>query len=303
MQPNQMIQEINKFKKEKDAIILAHNYQIPEVQQVADIIGDSLALSRAAQEVNNKLIVFCGVHFMAESAKILSPHKKILLPAIDAGCPMADMVTAEDLIEYKTKNPDTTIVCYVNSSAEVKAESDICCTSSNALKVIKSINSKKILFVPDQNLGNYIKNKVEDKEIELWPGFCITHHRVKGHEVERAKELHPDAEVLVHPECNDEVIQRADFVGSTSQIISYATNSDKTKFIIGTEMGVLHKLETDNPDKKFYLLSTGLICNNMKKTTLNNIYESLKNEQYEIHVEEEIRIKALKALDRMLEIS
>ena len=270
---------------------------------MADIIGDSLALSRAAQEVDNKLIVFCGVHFMAESAKILSPHKKILLPAIDAGCPMADMITAEDLREYKAKNPDTTIVCYVNSSAEVKAESDICCTSSNALKVIKSINSKKILFVPDQNLGNYIKNKVEDKEIELWPGFCITHHRVKGQEVEIVKELHPDAEVLVHPECNDEVIQRADFVGSTSQIISYATNSDKTKFIIGTEMGVLHKLETDNPDKKFYLLSTGLICNNMKKTNLNNIYESLKNEQHEIHVKEEIRIKALKALDRMLEIS
>lgn len=303
MEQKQMIQEINRLKKEKDAIILAHNYQIPEVQQIADIVGDSLALSKAAQEVDNNLIVFCGVHFMAESAKILSPHKKVLLPAIDAGCPMADMVTAEDLRDYKAKNPDTTIVCYVNSSAEVKAECDICCTSSNALKIIESIDSKKILFAPDQNLGNYIKNKVKDKEIELWAGFCITHHRVKGHEVERVKEVHPDAEVLVHPECNDEVVQRADFVGSTSEIISYATNSDKSKFIIGTEMGVLYKLEKDNPNKKFYLLSTGLICANMKKTTLKDVYEALKNEQHEIHVQEDIRIRALKSLDRMLELS
>ena len=303
MEQNQMIQEINRLKKEKDAIILAHNYQISEVQQVADIVGDSLALSKAAQEVDNNLIVFCGVHFMAESVKILSPHKKVLLPAIDAECPMADMVTAEDLREYKSKNPDTTIVCYVNSSAEVKAECDICCTSSNALKIIKSIDTKKILFVPDQNLGNYIKNKVKDKEIELWSGFCITHHRVKGHEVERVKEVRPDAEVLVHPECNDEVVQRADFVGSTSEIINYATKSDRDEFVIGTEMGVLHKLESDNPNKRFYLLSTGLICTNMKKTTLKDVYEALKNEQHEIDVQEDIRIRALKSLNKMLELS
>lgn len=303
MNQNEMIKEINRLKKEKDAIILAHNYQIPEVQGVADIVGDSLALSRAAAEVDNKTIVFCGVHFMAESAKILSPNKKILLPVLDAGCPMADMVTAEDLIEYKEKNPNTTIICYVNSSAEVKAVSDICCTSSNALKIVESLDSDNILFVPDQNLGRYIKDKVKDKNIELWPGFCITHHRVKGSEVEKVREAHPDTEILAHPECNEEVVNEADFVGSTSQIIKYATESDKDKFIIGTEMGVLHKLERDNPNKKFYLLSTGLICTNMKKTTLKDVYAALENEQHEIEVDEEIREKALKSLDRMLELS
>ncbi len=298
-----MIEEINRLKKEKDAIILAHNYQIPEVQEVADVVGDSLALSKAAAEVDNNLIVFCGVHFMAESAKILSPNKKVLLPAIDAGCPMADMVTADDLRKYKAANPDVKIICYVNSSAEVKAECDICCTSSNALKIVQNIDAEKILFVPDQNLGSYIKNKVKDKDIELWAGFCITHHRVKSEEVQKVKEAHPDVEILAHPECNEEVINHADFIGSTSQIIDYASKSDKDKFIIGTEMGVLHKLEKDNPDKKFYLLSTGLICANMKKTKLQDVYQALKHEKHEIHVDENIRIKALKSLDRMLELS
>lgn len=303
MNQKEIIQEINRLKEEKDAIILAHNYQIPEVQEVADIVGDSLALSKAAAEVDNKLIVFCGVHFMAESAKILSPSKKVLLPARDAGCPMADMITAEDLRKYKAENPNTTIVTYVNSSAEVKAESDICCTSSNALKIIKSLDTDNILFVPDQNLGRYVKEKVKDKNIELWPGFCITHHRVKGTEVDKVRKAHPDAEILAHPECNEEVVNAADFIGSTSQIINYAAESAKDKFIIGTEMGVLHKLEKDNPNKKFYLLSTGLICANMKKTTLKDVYEGLKNDQHEIHVDEEIRKKALKSLDRMLELS
>lgn len=303
MNQKEIIQEINRLKEEKDAIILAHNYQIPEVQEVADIVGDSLALSKAAAEVDNKLIVFCGVHFMAESAKILSPSKKVLLPARDAGCPMADMITAEDLRKYKAENPNTTIVTYVNSSAEVKAESDICCTSSNALKIIESLDTDNILFVPDQNLGRYVKEKVKDKNIELWPGFCITHHRVKGTEVDKVRKAHPDAEILAHPECNEEVVNAADFIGSTSQIINYAAESDKDKFIIGTEMGVLHKLEKDNPNKKFYLLSTGLICANMKKTTLKDVYEGLKNDQHEIHVDEEIRKKALKSLDRMLELS
>ncbi|MTI46447.1 quinolinate synthase NadA [Sporosalibacterium faouarense] len=303
MNQKDMIKEIDRLKKEKDVIILAHNYQVPEVQEVADVIGDSLALSRAAAEVDNKVIVFCGVHFMAESAKILSPNKKILLPAKDAGCPMADMITAEDLKKYKAENPNTTIVTYVNSSAEVKAESDICCTSSNALKIIESLDAENILFVPDQNLGRYVKEKVKNKNIELWPGFCITHHRVKGTDVDKVRKAHPDAEILAHPECNEEVVNAADFVGSTSQIIKYASESDNDKFIIGTEMGVLHKMEKDNPDKKFYLLSTGLICNNMKKTSLKEVYEALKNDQHEIDVDEEIRIKALKSLDRMLELS
>ena len=298
-----IIEEIKRLKKEKNAIILGHNYQIPEVQEVADIVGDSLALSKAAAEVENEVIVFCGVHFMAESAKILSPNKKVLLPAKDAGCPMADMITGEVLREYKKKNPYRVIVTYVNSSADVKAESDICCTSSNALKIIESIKEDKILFAPDKNLGGYIKDKVKDKDIELWPGFCITHHRVKRDEVIKAKQAHPDALVLAHPECNDDVIKLADFVGSTSQIIDYARNSDNKKFIIGTEMGILHKLEKENKDKKFYLLSPGLICTNMKKTTLMDVYEALRDEKHVIEVDEDIRLKALGTLNKMLKLS
>ncbi|KGG80719.1 quinolinate synthetase [Caloranaerobacter azorensis H53214] len=302
MDKQKIIDEIIKLKREKDAIILAHNYQIPEVQEIADVVGDSLALSRAASNVDNKMIVFCGVHFMAESAKILSPDKKVLLPAKDAGCPMADMVTAEKLREYKEKNPDTYIVCYVNSSAAVKAECDICCTSSNALKVVSSVDAEKILFVPDRNLGNYVKNKVKDKQIDLWPGFCITHHRVKESEVIKAKEAHPDALVLVHPECNENVVKMADFVGSTSQIIEFATKSSSKKFIIGTEMGILHQLRKLNPDKRFYLLSPGFICANMKKTGLNDVLNALKYERFEITVPEDIRAKALISLQRMMDI-
>lgn len=303
MDKQHIIDEINRLKKEKNAIILAHNYQIPEIQEIADIVGDSLALSKAASEIDEDVIVFCGVHFMAETAKILSPNKKVLLPAKDAGCPMADMVTADKLREYKKNHPDTTIVCYVNSSAEVKAECDVSCTSSNALKIIESIDADKILFVPDKNLGGYIKNKVKDKEIELWPGFCITHHRVKESEVIKVKELHPDALLLVHPECNEDVVKHADFIGSTSQIIDFAHNSDNKKFIIGTEMGVMHKLKKDNKDKKFFLLSPGLLCFNMKKTALEDVLDALKYDQYEINVDEEIREKSLVSLNRMLELS
>lgn len=297
-----MINEINRLKKEKNALILAHNYQISEVQEIADIVGDSLALSKAAAEAKEEVIVFCGVRFMAESAKILSPDKKVLLPAIDAGCPMADMVTADKLKDYKAENPNTKIVCYVNSSAEVKSESDICCTSSNALRVISSIGEDKILFVPDKNLGSYVKDKVKDKNIELWPGYCITHHRVKEDEVDRIRETRSDAEILVHPECNKEVVKKADFIGSTSQIIEYAEKSFNKKFIIGTEMGVLHKLKKNNPDKEFYLLSPGLLCTNMKKTSLEDVYNALKEEQNVIEVDEGIRRKSLKPLNRMIEL-
>ncbi len=303
MDIKRVIDEVNRLKKEKNAIILGHNYQVPEVQQVADIVGDSLALSKAAAEAESDTIVFCGVHFMAESAKILSPNKRVLLPVKDAGCPMADMVTAEKLREYKKENPDTTIVCYVNSSAEVKAESDVCCTSSNALKIVKTLDSKRILFVPDKNLGSYIKNQINDKEIELWPGFCITHHRVQEEEVLKVKKAKPNAILLVHPECNEDVVKLADFVGSTSQIIDYANKSDNNEFIIGTEMGVMEKLKNDNPNKKFYLLSPGLICNNMKKTGIADVLEALKEEKHEIHVDEDIRKKALVSLNRMLKLS
>lgn len=297
-----MIKKINELKEEKNAVIVAHNYQVDEVQEVADVIGDSLALSRYCANSDKKVIVFCGVHFMAESAKILSPEKTVLLPEIDAGCPMADMVTAEALREEKKKYPGVVVVCYINSSAEVKAECDIICTSSNAVKVVKSIKEKDILFVPDQNLGSYVAKMVPEKNVILWSGFCITHHRIKSQEIDKVKELHPDALLLVHPECQKEIVDAADFVGSTKQIIDYAAESKNSKFIIGTEMGVMYKLKKDNPDKSFYLLSQGLICPNMKKTSLTSIYNSLNEMKYEIDLDEDIRLKAKKALDRMLEI-
>ena len=299
---NNLAEEIRRLKKERNAIILAHNYQVPEVQDVADIVGDSFALSRHAAETDSDVIVFCGVHFMAESAKILSPDKTVLLPVRDAGCPMADMVTAPKLREMKARYPDAAVVCYVNSSAEVKAESDVCCTSSNALKVVASLENKQVIFVPDKNLGSYIASKVKNKEIILWKGFCITHKRVKVEEVQKIRQLHPNAKILMHPECEPEVQKLADFLGSTSAIIKYAGEIPEKDLIIGTEEGILHLLKKQNPDKNFYLLSMGLICTNMKKTRLEDVHSALLNMQHEIHVDENIRIKALKSLERMLKI-
>lgn len=303
MEMNAMVQEIKRLKKEKNAVILAHNYQIPEVQDIADIVGDSLKLSEEAAKTDADIIVFCGVHFMAESAKILSPTKKVLLPAIDAGCPMADMVTAEKLRAYKAENPDAQICVYVNSSAEVKAEADICCTSSNALKVVESLDADKILFAPDKNLGSYINAQLKDKQMELWNGFCITHERVREEEIKLIKEKKAGVQVVVHPECNPLVVQHADFVGSTSQILSYVRNSDDKEFIIGTEMGILHTLRKENLYKKFTLLSPALICYNMKKTSLEDVLHVLKTEKNEITVDEAIREKAYKSLKRMLEVT
>lgn len=303
MERKQMIEEIIKLKKERDAIILAHNYQVPEVQDIADIVGDSFALSKHAANTSHKVIVFCGVHFMAESAKILSPDKTVLLPARDAGCPMADMVTADRLREMKAKYPEAAVVCYVNSSAEVKAEADICCTSSNAVKVVESLKNKQVIFAPDQNLGSYIAKKVKDKELILWKGFCITHKRVKADEVRKIRELYPDAKILAHPECEPEIQAMADFLGSTSEIIKEAREIPQKDIIIGTEEGVLHILKKENPDKNFYLLSPGLICQNMKKTRLEDVYLSLLNMQHEINLDEDIRQKALKSLEKMLEIN
>ncbi|AEV70641.1 quinolinate synthase NadA [Acetivibrio clariflavus] len=303
MKKEEIVKEILELKKKRNAVIVAHNYQVDDVQEVADVIGDSLALSKYCADVKKDVIVFCGVHFMAESAKILSPDKIVLLPEIDAGCPMADMVTKEALIEEKKKHPNATVVCYINSSAEVKSECDICCTSSNAVNIVRSVKSKDILFVPDMNLGSYVAKMVPDKNIILWEGYCITHHRIKISELERAKELRPNAKVLVHPECQPDIVAAADFVGSTKQIIDYAANSPDKEFIIGTEMGVLFKLKRDNPDKSFYLLSQGLVCPNMKKTSLLSVYRSLKEMNYEINLDETIRLKAKKALDNMLEIS
>mgnify|MGYP001431453291 CR=1 FL=1 len=302
MDKENLIKEIIKLKQERNAVIVAHNYQVDDVQEIADVVGDSFALSEYCASSEYSTIVFCGVHFMAESAKILSPEKTVLLPVIDAGCPMADMVTPEKLREAKKRYPGAAVVCYVNSSAEVKAESDICCTSSNALNVVKSVKEKDIIFVPDKNLGSYIAKQVPEKNIILWDGYCITHHRIDKDEVNMIKEFHKDAELLVHPECQPEIVELADFVGSTKQIIDYASQSSNKKFIIGTEMGVLYKLKKDNPDKTFYLMSKGLVCANMKKTRLQNVYDALNEMKYKIELDKEIISKAKKALNRMLEI-
>lgn len=301
MEKSELIKEINRLKEEKNAIILGHNYQIDEVQAIADILGDSLKLSQEAAKTDKDLIVFCGVKFMAESAKILSPEKKILLPAIDAGCPMADMMTAEALIKLKEKHPGVPVVTYVNSTAEVKAETDICCTSSNSVKVIESIDADQVIFGPDRNLGSYIQ-KFTDKELILWDGFCPTHESVRAHEVKQIKEQNPEIKILAHPECNPEVLKLADFVGSTSQIIKFARESEDQKFFIGTEIGILNVLKKENPDKAFKVLSTSLICPNMKKTDLEAVYNALKYEQYEITLDEDVMKKAKASLDRMIEI-
>jgi quinolinate synthase len=297
-----LINNINKMKKEQNAVIVAHSYQVDDVQEIADVTGDSFALSQYCASNNADTIVFCGVHFMAESAKILSPEKTVLLPEINAGCPMADMVTADALKEAKRKYPDAAVVCYINSSAEVKAECDICCTSSNALNIIRSIEKKDIIFVPDKNLGSYVAKMVPEKNIIFWEGYCITHHKIKTDAVVESKKLHPDAILLVHPECQPEIQELADFVGSTKQIIDYARNSDRDKFIIGTEMGVLYQLKKENPNKTFYMMSTGLICPNMKKTSLQSVHDALAKRQYEITLSRDIIERASYSLSRMLAV-
>jgi len=295
------INEINQLRIQKKALILAHNYQNDEVQALADIVGDSLALSRAAADSQAEVIVFCGVHFMAESAAILAPEKTILFPAENAGCPMADMADADEVLKWRKRYPKAVVVAYVNTSAAVKAVSDYCCTSANAVKLVKNIPESEIIFLPDQNLGSYVAEQVPDKIIHLWPGYCITHHHVEPESVTAIKELHPDAPVLVHPECRPEVTKLADFVGSTSQIISYVNNSARKKYIIGTEMGVIYGLQKENPAKTFYLLTKGLVCPNMKQTTVAKVLKSLQTMQPVVQVPSEIRIKAEQALNRMLE--
>lgn len=294
-------QEIRKLLKEKNAVLLAHNYQIDDIQEIADFTGDSLGLSIEASKVKEDIIVFAGVHFMAETAYMLSPNKKVLLPEIDAGCPMADMVTAEELREFKAKYPGVPVVCYVNSSAEVKAESDICCTSANAVNVVKSIDSDRVIFVPDRNLGHYVSRFV-DKEIILWNGFCPIHERVTRRDLEMLKSEHPDAIVVLHPECPPDVIELADHVCSTSGVYTFCKESKHKKFIIGTERGVGYRLRKENPDKEFYFAYSPFQCKNMKKTTLKKVYDSLVEEKYEIKVEEDIRKKAVLSIERMLQV-
>ncbi len=296
--------KIAKLKKQKNAVIIVHNYQRDEIQDIADISGDSLALSQAAVRADAKVIVFCGVDFMAESASILNPGKTVLLPVKEAGCPMADMVTIERLKEKKKEYPSAAVCCYVNSSAEIKAESDICCTSSNAIQVVKSLKDhKEIIFIPDKNLGRYVQDNVPEKKIILWEGFCPTHIRVSKEEVLRTKELHPDAEILAHPECNPDVISVSDHICSTGGMFKYAESSKSKSFIIVTELGMLYGLKKKNPEKDFYVPSERLICPTMKLTTLGWVAHSLEAMELEIKITGEIREKAYKSLERMLKVS
>lgn len=291
--------EINALKKERKAIILAHYYQRPEVQDIADFVGDSLQLSQQAAQTDAEVIVFCGVHFMAESAAILSPDKIVLLPELNAGCPMADMVDVEGLRAYKKRVPGVQVVCYVNSSAEVKAESDICCTSSNAVKVVQSLEGNDILFIPDENLGRYAAN-ILGRPLQFWPGYCKTHDRLSKDDILQARKEHPQAKVIIHPECREDICQDADYVGSTAGLIKYAQNSDNKEFIVGTESGILHRLHQVCPDKEFYLASERLVCPNMKSTTLVKVRDALIALSPRVTVKEEIRVRAKEALDRML---
>jgi quinolinate synthase len=291
------------LKKAKNAVILAHNYQIEEVQLVADFLGDSLELSKKAAKLTQSIIVFAGVKFMAETAKILSPGKKVLLPRLDAGCPMADMITVADLREMKRQHPNAIVVTYVNSSVEIKAESDVCCTSSNAVQVVANISANEIVFVPDENLGNYVQKMVPDKQLFLFSGFCYVHMRFKKEEITEMRKHHPQAIVIVHPEVSPEVTAVADEILSTSGMLKYVSQSGQKEFVIATEQGLLERMKRENPDKIFYPCATPKICSNMKRTTLEDIYNALNEEKYEITVDQNIAEKARHALQKMLEFA
>lgn len=298
----EIIDEILSLKKQRNAIILAHNYQREEIQDIADFVGDSLELSKMATEVRCDVIVFCGVHFMAETAAILNPDKTVLLPEIDAGCPMADMIDGEKLSKWASQYPETPVISYVNTTAEVKALSYACCTSANAPQIVKAVPFNKVLFVPDKNLAFWVIRNVPEKEIIPWDGFCPTHHMIKRDDVLSAKKIHPDALVVVHPECRPEVIDLADHVASTSGMVRFAKTSSAKEFIIGTETGLIYRLKKENPDKNFYPLKHSMVCPNMKVTTLESVLIALKEMKNIIKVPEPIRMKAEEALQRMFNL-
>ncbi|MBT1070807.1 quinolinate synthase NadA [Pelotalea chapellei] len=295
-------QQIRQLLVERNAVLLAHNYMRDEVQEIADITGDSLALSMEAAKTDADVIVFCGVHFMAESAAILSPDKQVLLPRPDAGCPMADMVTVEGLEALKREHPGVPVVTYVNSSAEVKAHSDICCTSANATSVVRSLTDSTLIFVPDRNLGRYVAGQVPDKKFIFWEGYCPTHERMTVEAVLQKKAAHPDALFICHPESAPAVTALADHACSTSGMYDYCRKSSAKKFIVGTEAGILYKLRQENPDKEFILASPALICPNMKLTSLEDVLHSLQTMTPVVRVPEDVRVKAKAALDRMLAV-
>lgn len=300
---NELIEKINKLKKEKNAVILAHCYQNVEIDEVADYVGDSLYLSQMAAKTNADIIIFAGVYFMAQTAKILNPSRKVLLPRLESGCRMADMITLDQLREFKSKYPKMPTVCYINSTAEVKSECDICCTSSNAVKIVDSLKADEILFLPDTYLGKWVESQLGNVKVNTYTGFCPTHVQIRPNDVTEARKRYPNALVLAHPECHQSVVAMADYVGSTTGIMKFAVQSDKKEFIIATEKGVVDRLKRDYPEKEFYLIKDNVICPNMKWHTLTDIYNALDREEHEITVDTEIASKALKCIDRMLEVS
>jgi quinolinate synthase len=297
----ELVERISALKKERNAVILVHNYQLGEVQDIADFVGDSLELSQNAAKTGADVIVFCGVQFMAETASIICPDKVVLLPDMNAGCPMANMITAERLRAKKKEHPQAVVVCYINSSAEVKAESDICCTSANAVEVVERLNAREILFIPDQYLGHYVSARTGKKMI-LWPGFCPTHVRIKPERIKELRREYPQAKVVVHPECTPDVIALADEVASTSGMCRYARRDDVREMIVGTEVGLIHRLRKENPGKRFIPVSEQAICPNMKLITLEKVLWSLEEMSPKVKVPDGIRLRARAAVDKMLEV-
>ncbi len=300
---NTLVEEIQKLKQEKNAVILAHYYVADEVQAIADYIGDSYYLAKVAVGLKEQTIVFAGVKFMGESAKVLNPEKTVLMPDINADCPMAHMAMIERIEEVRREYDDVAVVCYINSTAELKMHSDVCVTSANAMKIVKALPNKNIFFIPDENLGRYISTKVPEKNFIFNDGFCHVHKAVTVDMVRKAKEAHPDAEVLIHPECTLDVLELADYIGSTSGIIDYATKSDKKEFIISTELGVLYQLKKNNPGKNFYSAGSTQICPNMKKVTLEKVRDCLRDTTGVVEVDDEKRVRSLVPLQRMLELA
>jgi quinolinate synthase len=298
----ELTQHIARLKTERKAILLAHNYQLPEIQDIADFIGDSLELSRRAAAIEEaEVIVFCGVWFMAETAKLLSPQRTVLIPDPQAGCPMCDMAPVEEVRKRKAELPGVPVVAYVNTTADVKAEADICCTSANAVKIVNSLPNPRVLFLPDKNLGLWVQRHTE-KEVLLWPGYCPTHQRILAPQVKRLKTQHPDAAVVVHPECTPDVIDLADEVLSTGQMLRWARESPARSVIVGTELGIIHRLEKENPEKTFYQISRLTVCPNMKRITLEKVLWALEDMHFRVEVPEGIAVPARRAIEQMLEV-
>ena len=300
---NKLVERIEYLKKKKNAIVLAHSYQNIEIDTIADFVGDSLYLSQKAKETEAEIIVFAGVYFMAQTAKIISPDKKVLLPNLNAGCLMADMINSKQMADFKSKNPDIPVVCYINSTAEVKAQCDICCTSSNAIEIVKSLNSPKVLFVPDANLGKYVESQLKGVEVITYAGNCPVHDNITVDDIALARKKYPNAKILIHPECQPKVSSLGDYIGSTSGIIDYVKKSNDSQFVIVTEKGVADRLKRDYPDKEFILISYNMLCKSMKLTTLDEILYSLENEVNEITLNESIRQLSAGCIERMLKVS